>query len=251
MEYSPRRLYRDLPWVHYTELLKDNEERDSAVEYVEKYLALPGQPPPILLESEHEDRWREDWQIGNHSSTYTRIMYNQWLRSRTCVEKHPRIGHALSYDAWKAANPEPFVIPPVSCADIMASTIPNYDFRPLSVSLQHMFRDKRLQVVVKLSSVELTPEEIRYQREPYYLEDPHYRVCSTPNLAPQQKEYWFDDALSVADPQGRVSLPEIYGHIYEYAEGWPMSTAEAIELSQQERSIPDLSELDRWESFML
>lgn len=101
----------------------------------------------------------------------------------------------------------------------------------------------------RLEHVELQdkskPGHIRYLV--LCLVDPHYRICSTRNVEPQQPEYWVDTALQGVVPRD-ISLPqEIRDSIAAHVdEGWPVATLEAIALAHKERELPDLVKVEKW-----
>ena len=64
-----------------------------------------------------------------------------------------------------------------------------------------------------------------YRAAKLFLVDPHYRVCSTRNVPPQQHHWW---AREVGGDLASIGLPrEIVDAILEGIDSWPMGTAEA------------------------
>ncbi|PYI13030.1 hypothetical protein BO99DRAFT_486103 [Aspergillus violaceofuscus CBS 115571] len=89
---------------------------------------------------------------------------------------------------------------------------------------------------------------LRYKRHPFslrdpnrpghqrwvvlWLVDPHYRICSTRNVPPQQHEWWRDDVL--ANPTLLSTLPrELVDMIMKETGPWPMSHSEALRHKQK------------------
>lgn len=61
------------------------------------------------------------------------------------------------------------------------------------------------------------------------LVDPHYRICSTRNVPPQQHDWWAAEARHASNLDARLS-PELVHLVMEQTNWWPMSTAEARRL---------------------
>jgi hypothetical protein len=92
----------------------------------------------------------QNWQ--DHSPWH--LVYDRWLRSRRLV--HPMPG--LRYEEWKAGWTPEFG----------------------SVQLDKEFRDRGLQVIAKLSSIELTPDKSKYEGGNWHLEGMHNeRIVAT------------------------------------------------------------------------
>jgi hypothetical protein len=60
-----------------------------------------------------------------------------------------------------------------------------------------------------------------------YLVDPHYRVCSTRNVPPQQHEWWAEAVGQQLRKEGRLSQ-EIVDQIMRETDEWPMGVEEAL-----------------------
>lgn len=63
------------------------------------------------------------------------------------------------------------------------------------------------------------------------LVDPHYRICSTRNVPPQQHDWWVTEARHASDLDARLP-PELVHLVMEQTNWWPMSTAEARRLRE-------------------
>jgi len=59
-----------------------------------------------------------------------------------------------------------------------------------------------------------------------YLVDPHYRVCSTRNVPPQQRDWWAEAAGRELGAAGRLPQ-EIINQIMQDTDSWPMGIREA------------------------
>lgn len=90
------------------------------------------------------------------------------------------------------------------------------------------------------------PSVLEYRAEPFqlldptlpghyrsikmYLVDPHYRICSTRNVPPQQHHWWTQEASKVLAPSG---LPcELLDEIFHGTDDWPMGMEEAAQHRQ-------------------
>ncbi|KAJ5214157.1 hypothetical protein N7449_001326 [Penicillium cf. viridicatum] len=66
------------------------------------------------------------------------------------------------------------------------------------------------------------------------LVDPHYRICSTGNVPPQQHDWWAAEAQRASNLDARLP-PELVHLVMEQTNWWPMSTAEARRLREDLR----------------
>ncbi|CAK7262912.1 hypothetical protein SEPCBS57363_000296 [Sporothrix epigloea] len=72
----------------------------------------------------------------------------------------------------------------------------------------------------------------RYRWLTLYLVDPHYRVCSTRNVPPQQHDWWA--AAMGRELAAGAGLPqEVVDNIMQYTDEWPMGTEEASRNREQ------------------
>ncbi|KAG9515128.1 hypothetical protein KCU93_g9583, partial [Aureobasidium melanogenum] len=65
------------------------------------------------------------------------------------------------------------------------------------------------------------------------LVDPHYRICSTRNVPPQNHEWWADEALSAALPTNVFIPSELIDHIDSFTDNWPISSKEATKVRRK------------------
>lgn len=95
-------------------------------------------------------------------------VYRQKLR----VVAHPEPGRSFSYEQWKAGLSGNAVVQKVrSFAGMMGaqdSSTDDHDY--FSLRIQDDFRDEGLQVIIKLSSIELTPEKPTYEGGNWHIE---------------------------------------------------------------------------------
>jgi hypothetical protein len=135
---------------------RSNNAFKEAVDKIKEYLALPEK-----LEE------REGNQISPTSETEDgglwKVLYTKWKRLRTW--RHPEPGTAFGYNDWKAGWAGKTIIDR-KIEDPGFNTCHNF----YKVTLQDSFRKKGLQVVVKISSVELTPEDPAYGGTDWHLD---------------------------------------------------------------------------------
>ena len=82
----------------------------------------------------------------------------------------------------------------------------------------------------------------RYRWLTLYLVDPHYRVCSTRNVPPQQHDWW---VAAVGRDLAAAGLPwEIIDHIMRYTNSWPMGMDEAE--WHRDRMFKEAAENETW-----
>lgn len=91
-----------------------------------------------------------------------KALKTKWKRLRTW--RHPEPGTAFGYNDWKAGRADKTIIDRKD--DPGLNTCHNF----YKVALQDSFRKKGLQVVVKISSIELTPEDSAYGGTDWHLD---------------------------------------------------------------------------------
>jgi len=130
---------------------------------VDEYLALPDHPEYDSAEDDEEDQafkdgtWKDDEEIEMEQAL-------DWKFKRIRGVEHPEPGEDYSYDEWKAG---------LSTKKRNASyghqtEVLRHEYS--QVNLEKEFRDRGLQVIVKLASVELTPEKPEYSGGNWHLE---------------------------------------------------------------------------------
>ncbi|KEQ81619.1 hypothetical protein M438DRAFT_399248 [Aureobasidium pullulans EXF-150] len=101
------------------------------------------------------------WETKNGG--LSEALYTKWKRLRTW--RHPEPGTAFSFDDWKAGRAGKTIIDK-KIDDPNFNTCHNF----YKFALQDSFRKKGLQVVVKISSVELTLEDLAYGGTDWHLD---------------------------------------------------------------------------------
>jgi hypothetical protein len=130
---------------------------------VDEYLALPDHPEYNASEDHNWDEafkdgtWRNDDMVDMADALH-------WKFKRTRGVVHPEPGEDYSYDEWKAGRS-------------LKQRRNGYGYQKevlrheyYQVNLEKEFRDQGLQVIVKLASVELTPEKPEYSGGNWHLE---------------------------------------------------------------------------------
>lgn len=138
--------------------------RDSTwVAKVDEYLALPDHPEFNASADHSYDQAFKDgtWRNDNMVEMMHAL---DWKFKRTRGVVHPEPGEEYSYDEWKAGR----------CTKERKTS---YGFsneilrhKYYQVNLEQEFRESGLQVIVKLASVELTPEKPEYSGGNWHLE---------------------------------------------------------------------------------
>ncbi|KAG9661503.1 hypothetical protein KCU64_g2514, partial [Aureobasidium melanogenum] len=124
---------------------RNNTAFKEAVDKIKEYLALPEK-----LEEREGNQISPTWEIEDGG--LWEALYTKWKRLRTW--RHPEPGTAFGYNDWKAGRAGKTIIDR-KIDDPGFNTCHNF----YKVALQDSFRKKGLQVVVKILSIELTPED--------------------------------------------------------------------------------------------
>jgi hypothetical protein len=148
-------------WATWDNLRELESDRNStafqkAVDEIKEYLALPEK-----LEEREGNQISPTWETEDGG--LLEVLYTKWKRLRTW--RHPEPGTAFGYNDWKTGR---------AGKTIIDRKIDDPDFNTCrnfyKVALQDSFRKKGLQVVVKISSVELTPEDSAYGGTDWHLD---------------------------------------------------------------------------------
>ncbi|KAH0168998.1 hypothetical protein KCU67_g3250, partial [Aureobasidium melanogenum] len=144
-------------WRNLRELESDrnNTAFKEAVDKIKEYLALPEK-----LEETKGNQISPTWETEDGGLWHA--LYTKWNRLRTW--RHPEPGTAFGYNDWKAGRAGKTIIDRKD--DPGLNTCHNF----YKVALQDSFRKKGLQVVVKISSIELTPEDSAYGGTDWHLD---------------------------------------------------------------------------------
>jgi len=139
---------------------------------IDEYMALPDHPDYDAREDDAEDQAFKDgtWKDDEDVEVLDAL---DWKFHRMRSILHPEPGEAYTYDEWKAGQSTK------QCQDIYGFQRANLRHEYQQVSLEEEFRKPGLQVIVKLASVELTPEKPEYSGGSWHLEvsRPPLRVC--------------------------------------------------------------------------
>jgi hypothetical protein len=143
---------------------REGEPRDSKwVAKVQEYLALPDDPEYDVSQDEAEDdELKNGTWINNDDIGLYRAVEWKFHRMRSTI--HPEPGDAYSYDEWKAGKSTK------KHSGNWGHAESNLRHTYHQINLEKEFRDQGLQVIVKLASVELTPEKPEYGGGNWHLE---------------------------------------------------------------------------------
>ncbi|KAK1765337.1 hypothetical protein QBC33DRAFT_545162 [Phialemonium atrogriseum] len=111
-----------------------------------------------LSEDPNSATWDVPAALGN-------AIERKWKRIRSVV--HPEPGESFTYEQWKEGVQTP-VVPPADWSGGRNREVDNFSFQ--DVRLEDTFREQGLQVIVKLASIELTPEKPTYDGGSWHLE---------------------------------------------------------------------------------
>lgn len=150
----------DLDWLDKLPRSKKRvspEEWDKAVSEVTEYLKLPDIPENLrsftsagTIERVLPEDWMNEWGLA---------MTAGWKFDYVRRTLHPEPFHCSTYEDWKHGESRQLV---AGVEGVMRNTEKSGEFGEYGVALHHTFRERGLQVIVKLASIELTPEEPSY-----------------------------------------------------------------------------------------
>lgn len=145
----------------------DDVHEDSNGEYEHsigsQYSVPPEQDPSTMIASLQRKLARIE-RIGTSSYLDFKflllsVVERKWKRIRTVA--HPEPGQSFTYEEWKQGVQRPLV-----SRDYTGSR----NLWPRNVLLQESFQEHGLQVIVKLASIELTPDNPRYSGGSWHVE---------------------------------------------------------------------------------
>lgn len=138
----------------------DALSHEAQIAKVQDYLNLPDNPDNEPYFEELDAELQQDPEIA---------VGWKWGRIRKTIHPEPGVPPGTSYADWKAGKLTPastrFNEDDTSQSPPKVST-----FRYKDVNIQKTFRDKGLQVIVKLASIELTPEKPSYAGGNWHIE---------------------------------------------------------------------------------
>ncbi|KAH8904798.1 hypothetical protein BR93DRAFT_916535 [Coniochaeta sp. PMI_546] len=130
------------------------------MQWIREYLALPD-----LRENDPDDEpeFDEDNLDDVDDEGEEIDLEQKWKRIRYVA--HPEPGQSFTYEEWKDDGVQRPIISSAGGYDLAEPSI-----SPKQVSLEKWFRAQGLQVIVKLASIELTPENPKYPGGSWHLE---------------------------------------------------------------------------------
>lgn len=158
---------------HLTDLSSidpDDEKFGEALEKVIEYLALPDRPgleESGILNREYRSYKDGTWKDGELDE-YALEEAVSWKFDRIREAIHPEPGDQYSYEEWKNGISKRRRQETYCTAHDHSSPVLKHEYQ--GICLQDEFRDRGLQVIVKLASVELTPENPSYDGGSWHLE---------------------------------------------------------------------------------
>lgn len=128
---------------------RDDENNEENVAKVNEYLALPDRP-------ENED---DEPIPGSPDGDLLDLVHWKFRRVRETIHPEPGVSPSHSYADWKAGKLVDAFYPSLS-----------QGFEWTTVELEKTFRESGLQVIVKLASIELTPDNPSYPGGNWHIE---------------------------------------------------------------------------------
>jgi len=147
----------DPPYPEWAKNLWGADKNATDQKKAEQYLTLPDRPDfePDEDEEELPENWENEW------SPWMAVEW-KWKRIRQVI--HPEPGVAYSFEDWKQGKTGNAV----QGSRWEHHDLPDHQF--YDVKLQQEFREQGLQIIVKLASIELTPEKAEYEGGNWHLE---------------------------------------------------------------------------------
>ncbi|KAF2741238.1 hypothetical protein EJ04DRAFT_480445 [Polyplosphaeria fusca] len=195
------------------------ERAEEATRKAEEYLKLPDRPnfEDEDSEDEHDQEWSQKFKDGTWDRE--KDLYNaiDWKWKRIRQLKHPEPGVSYSFDEWKAGKVDKAVVPPTDYGNGVNEHM-NY-----TVDLANTWRKQGLQVIVKLASIELTPENPERKAGNWHIEgmlNEHIVATSifyydvdntTPSRIDFRQEALLDDMSIAYEQSEHWPLEEIFG----------------------------------------
>lgn len=201
--------------------------------------------------------WQLDGQMNEHivavamypydvqNVTETRISFRQQTPIPECFYRYATHRFAKEkYDCWnrpaheyRKSSLEIGAIAEILGfreEDLMMETMPVQDISPYQNIGSVATPQGRLVTFPNVMEHRVAPFELldpslpgHHRSVKLYLVDPHYRVCSTCNVPPQQHDWW---APAVGDEFLKLKLPrEISAEITNMTDNWPVGIEEARE----------------------
>ncbi|KAL4877158.1 hypothetical protein BJY04DRAFT_222288 [Aspergillus karnatakaensis] len=226
---------------------RSSEDYQRSLDRVKEYLKSP----------EHgvEVRWRfnttgeipEDWETTLSLREVVNIKY-----SRTFQFLHSEPGTTYSYEDWKAGRTAKAIVSREGHDKIdmtqefweraRGTKDPNlarefrrakedFDHQFQTVELQEEFREKGLQVIVKLGGIELTPDNATFEGEDWHADgilNEHIAGVAV---------YCFDTENINEPRMSFIQHPEFFGDEYSFDENWEVPYMEELYGVKHEKSL--------------
>lgn len=135
----------------------------------EKYAEALKQINEYLLQPDDYDDSEDDGDLSLYDPEYlienglSQTLHDKWKRLRQV--DHPEPGVSYTYEQWKRGQVTNAVV-----EKSYSSFMKDKDHEYYSVNLEKDFRDRGLQVIIKISGIELTPEKPSYAGGSWHVE---------------------------------------------------------------------------------
>ncbi|KAM0335022.1 hypothetical protein ACHAQA_000056 [Verticillium albo-atrum] len=146
---------------------RDPDEDDDEDEEINWPVGQEPVPGALLLSRLQEISDNADRNNYEFKSAMSSALEAKWHRIRTFP--HPEPGTTTTYEQWKQGHRKPLI--DSQNQEITTTESESHNtLEPYEVSLEKDFRARGLQVIVKLSSIELTPEKPDYNGGSWHVE---------------------------------------------------------------------------------
>ncbi|KAI5465081.1 hypothetical protein BGZ63DRAFT_379299 [Mariannaea sp. PMI_226] len=144
--------------IHRSMSAKDSSDYLEALQRVNEYLALPDRPD-FEVEPDDEDGPPLGPEYIETYGLYSAVE-KKWLRLRELV--HPDAGLAYTYEQWKQGE--------TGNAVVKSRLAESGDFTFTPINLEERFGHRGLQVIIRLSSIELQPQKPQFNGSSWQVE---------------------------------------------------------------------------------
>lgn len=156
---------------HQPGYIKESELGEEIFKHIMKhtneYLKLPDNPRSEWTLSATESRSLDKYLDGRLIPAKDLADFIEWKWRRIRKTLHPEPGVAYSYEDWKIGNVEEAVVTPSESERLWSTPVGHKWY---TVDLAKTWREKGLQIIIKLASIELTPEKPTYEGGSWHLE---------------------------------------------------------------------------------
>ena len=144
------------------------EERfKDIMKHTNEYLKLPDNPRSEWTLSATESRSLDKYLDGRLIPAKDLADLIEWKWRRIRKKLHPEPGVAYIYEDWKIGNVEKTVVTPSESERLWSNPMGHEWY---TVDLAKTWREKGLQIIIKLAGIELTPEKPTYEGGSWHLE---------------------------------------------------------------------------------